>query len=180
MTPGPARSGGARGEHLPLNIGSEAVFRIVNLSLPHLREGLGFHSAAATARAIYDVAGVSAVAVADAEKILAFVGAGADHHEVGRPILTHLTIETLSTGRVRAVQGMGAIGCPVPGCPLRSAIVAPLRAGQHIAGCLKFYNIDEGPFSAQEIAFADGLAQLLSIELELAEIDDPEAARRPG
>lgn len=153
-----------------MNIGSEAVFRIVNLSLPHLRGGLGYESAAATAQAIYEVVEVSAVAVADAEKILAFVGVGADHHEVGRPILTHLTLETMSTGRVRAVQGMGAIGCPVPGCPLRSAIVAPLRAGRHIAGCLKLYNVDDSPFSPREIAFVDGLAQLLSIELELAEI----------
>jgi len=154
-----------------VNIGAEAVFTIVNLTLPHLREGLDFDSAAAACRAIYEVVGVSAVAISDHDKILAFAGAGADHHEVGRQVLTDLTIETLSTGNVRAVHGAGQIGCPVDGCPLRAAIVAPLRAHTHIAGCLKFYNTDDVPFSQQEIEFADGLARMLSIELELAEID---------
>jgi LytS/YehU family sensor histidine kinase len=154
-----------------VNIGSEAVFTIVNLTLPHLREGLDFESAAAACQAIYNVVGVSAVAISDHDKILAFAGAGADHHEVGRPILTHLTMETLSTGKVHAVHGADHIGCPVDGCPLRAAIVAPLRAHSHIAGCLKFYNTDDVCFSQQEIEFADGLAGMLSIELELAEID---------
>jgi len=154
-----------------MNIGSDAVFTIVNLTLTHLREGLDFDSAAAACRAIYEVVGVSAVAISDHDKVLAFVGAGADHHKVGRPILTDLTIETLGTGKVRAVHGADLIGCPVGGCPLRAAIVAPLRAHAHIAGCLKFYNIEDVPFSQQEIEFADGLARMLSIELELAEID---------
>ena len=154
-----------------MNIGSEAVFTIVNLTLPHLREGLDFESAAAACQAIYEVVGVSAVAISDRDKILAFAGAGADHHEVGRPILTDLTIETLSTGKVHAVHGAVQIGCPVDGCHLRAAIVAPLRAHTHIAGCLKFYNTADVPFSQQEIEFADGLARMLSIELELAEID---------
>jgi LytS/YehU family sensor histidine kinase len=154
-----------------LNIGSDAVFKIVNLTLPHLREGLNAESAAATVEAIYGVAGVSAVSICDAERVLAFVGEGADHHEVGGPILTHLTLETLNTGVVRAVRGREAVGCPVAGCPLCAAIVAPLRSSHHIAGCLKFYNVDDEPFSPQEVKFADGLARMLSIELELAEID---------
>ncbi len=154
-----------------MNIGSDAVFKIVNLTLPHLREGLDFDSAAAAVRAIYDVVGVSAVAISDAERILAFVGAGSDHHEVGRNILTHLTIETLSTGKVNSVHGRAAIGCPVHGCPLRAAIVVPLRTHDLIGGCLKFYNVDDVPFSIEEVEFADGLARMLSIELELAEID---------
>ncbi|MCZ7663656.1 MAG: histidine kinase [Thermoleophilia bacterium] len=154
-----------------MNIGSDAVFKIVNLTLPHLREGLNAESATATVKAIYDVVGVSAVSICDAERVLAFVGEGADHHAVGGPILTHLTLETLNTGVVRAVRGQDAVGCPVSGCPLRSAIVAPLRSSRHIAGCLKFYNVSGGPFSKQEIEFAEGLAGMLSIELELAEID---------
>ena len=154
-----------------MNIGSTAVFRIVNLTLPHLREGLSYRSAASAVKAIYDVVGVSAVAISDRERILAFVGEGADHHTVGRPILTHLTRDTLGTGRVRAVQGVEAIGCPVPGCPLRSALVAPLRAHDEIIGCLKFYHRDVVAFSERQIEFVAGLAQMLSLELELAEIN---------
>lgn len=154
-----------------MNIGSDAVFEIVNLTLPHLREGLSFRSAQATARAIYDVVGTSALAISDSERILAFVGEGADHHKVGHPILTHLTRDTLNTGTVNAVRGRISIGCPVDGCTLRAAIVVPLRAGMQIVGCLKFYNTADEPFSQREIEFADGLAHMLSIELELAEID---------
>jgi LytS/YehU family sensor histidine kinase len=154
-----------------MKIGSMAVFRIVNRTLPHLREGLNFESAQAAAEAIYEVADVSAIAISDEERILAFVGEGADHHQPGRPILTHLTMETLSTGKVMSVQGKESIGCPFAGCPLRSAIVAPLRSHRHIAGCLKIYNVSSEPFTEREIEFAAGLAQMLSLELELAEID---------
>jgi LytS/YehU family sensor histidine kinase len=154
-----------------MNVDSAAVFRIVSQTLPHLKEGLNFESAQAAAEAIYEVAGVSAIAISDAERILAFVGAGAEHHQPGRPILTHLTMETLSTGKVTAVQGKDSIGCPFSGCPLRSAIVAPLRSHRHIAGCLKIYNVSNEPFTEREIEFTAGLAQMLSLELELAEID---------
>jgi LytS/YehU family sensor histidine kinase len=154
-----------------MNIGSDAVFEIVNLTLPHLREGLSFHSATAAAKAIHEVVGPTATAISDSEKILAFVGEGADHHKVGHPILTHLTRETLNNGKVTAVRGRMSIGCPVETCPLRVAIVVPLRARLQIVGCLKFYNAVDEPFSQKEIEFAAGLANMLSIELELAEID---------
>lgn len=154
-----------------MNIGSDAVFEIVNLTLPHLREGLSFRSAAATARVIHDVVGPAATAISDSERILAFVGEGDDHHKVGHPIITHLTRETLGTGKVTAVRGRMSIGCPVEDCPLRAAIVVPLRARSQIVGCIKFYNTVDQPFSEKEIEFADGLANMLSIELELTEID---------
>ncbi len=154
-----------------MNTGADAVFEIVNVSLPHLREGLNFRSAAVTARAIHDVIGVSALAISDQSTILAFVGEGSDHHRVGLPILTHLTRETLHGGKVNAVRGRYSIGCPVPECALRAAIVVPLRARLQIVGCLKLYNTIDEPFTTQEIEFADGLARMLSIELELAEID---------
>jgi len=154
-----------------VNIGSDAVFEIVNLTLPHLREGLSFRSAAAAASAIHEVVGASATSISDSQKILAFVGKGDDHHKVGLPILTHLTRETLSSGKVTAVRGRMSIGCPVETCALRAAIVVPLKARLQIVGCLKFYNTVDLPFSQKEIQFADGLANMLSIELELAEID---------
>ena len=100
-----------------MNIGSEAVFRIVNLTLPHLREGLDFRSAAATALILREVVGVSAVALSDADHILAFVGEGSDHHRAGLPILTHLTRETLLTGKVHGGLGGGGHRLPGGGVP---------------------------------------------------------------
>ncbi len=154
-----------------MNIGSTAVFRIVSTTLPYLREGLSYRTATAATQAIYDVVGVSAVAISDRQRILAFIGEGADHHRVGMPILTHLTRETLNTGLVQAVQGIEAIGCAVETCPLHSALVAPLRAHDQIIGCLKFYHVMDVAFSERELEFAQGLAQMLSLELELAEIN---------
>jgi LytS/YehU family sensor histidine kinase len=46
-----------------------------------------------------------------------------------------------------------------------------LRSHRHIAGSLKFYSTCSKAFSEREIEFAAGLAQMLSLELELAEID---------
>lgn len=154
-----------------MNVGSDAVFHIVNLTLPHFREGLDYESARAAAEAIYQVVDVAAVAISDTERILAFVGVGAEHHRPGKKILTHLTLETLSSGKVTAVQGGDSIGCPFRGCPLQSAIVAPLHAHRQIAGSLKFYSTDREAFGEAEMKFVAGLAQMLSLELELAEID---------
>jgi len=154
-----------------MNIGSETVFEIVNVTLPHLREGLDMDSARETVRAIREKASVGAVAISDNERVLAFTGIGEDHHVVGRPPLTHLTWETLSSGKVRVARGRQEIGCPVPECPLRAAVVVPLRANGHIAGCLKLYKAEEAAFAGAEVEFAIGLSQMLSMELELAEID---------
>src|SRR5680860_1833260 len=118
-----------------MNIGSETVFEIVNVTLPHLREGLDMDSARETVRAIREKASVGAVAISDNERVLAFTGIGEDHHVVGRPPLTHLTWETLRSGKVRVARGRQEIGCPVPEWPLaRKGTTTAARNGHSGTG----------------------------------------------
>src|SRR5688500_4471637 len=89
--------------------------------LPHLRRGLGPDSAAPAAPHLRVLTGANAVALADGDQLRAFDGVGADHHRPG---------DALSTlaGEVRddRVRVEPRLDCGHPGCPLRSAIVAPL------------------------------------------------------
>jgi two-component system, LytTR family, sensor histidine kinase LytS len=97
---------------------------LANRTLPFLRQGLNRATAARTAAAIHDVLRPAAVSISGRRQILAHVGAGADHHEEGRELLTTLTREVLRTGRPIVARTHDAIGCARPSCPLASAVAA--------------------------------------------------------
>ncbi len=48
---------------------------------------------------IHDITNMDAVAVTDREKIIAFIGAGADHHTAGQAIAGQATREALQNGQ---------------------------------------------------------------------------------
>src|ERR687886_2347586 len=98
---------------------------LANRTLPYLRQGLNRGTADKTAAAIHEVLRPAAVAIVGGQRILAHVGAGADHHEQGKEPLTALTRELLRTGRPMVARTRDAIGCARPGCPLESAVAAP-------------------------------------------------------
>ena len=54
-------------------------------TLPELRRGLTESAARTVAYELFEKLGYGAVAVTDTHEVLAFVGAGADHHAAGRP-----------------------------------------------------------------------------------------------
>ena len=99
--------------------------------LPHLRRGLGAGSAPPAAPHLRMLTGASAVALADTEQLLAFDGAGSGHHRPGDP-LAGLAGE-VRDDRVRVEP---RLQCEAPGCPLRSAIVAPLVVRDRRVGAL--------------------------------------------
>ena len=99
--------------------------------LPYLRRGLSADSAPRAARHLRTLTGASAVALADPERLLAFDGAGADHHHAGDP-LGPLAGE-VRDDRVRVEP---RLHCEHPGCPLRSAITAPLVVRERRVGAL--------------------------------------------
>ena len=58
------------------------------------------------ARIIHDETGVGAVGITDREKILAFVGLGADHHAPGTPISSEITRRAIRENRVFYADGV--------------------------------------------------------------------------
>ena len=149
------------------------TLKIANETLPYLRRGLTEETANKTAEIILKISDVSAVAITDRERVLAYVGAGCERHQAGRLILTQSTKQVISTGELKILENKKNINCPVKDCdcPLESAVIAPLRMKGEVAGCVKLYQTKHGKIPPQVVKLAVGIAQLLGVQMELAELD---------
>lgn len=150
---------------------SDRTLRIANETLSFLRGGLSRESAQAVCRIILPATQAVAVAITDTESILGFAGEGEDHHSVGGPIITRGTRATIEDQQPHVLTNRTEIGCPDPNCPLRSAIVVPLEVRGRVIGTLKFYYRSPRRINETQTAMAEGLGQLLSTQLGLAELD---------
>ena len=110
--------------------------------------------------------GASAVALADTERLLAFDGAGADHH---RPAIRWRR----SPARSATTACASSRGCTAstPGCPLRSAIVAPLVVQDRRVGALVALYDRPGRLRLEETRVVGEAAALVSAMVELSEME---------
>lgn len=144
---------------------------LANRTLPYLRRGLDLRTAPRVAATLQEYLRATAVAIVSGERILAHSGAGADHHEPGGEPITRISKEVLATGRPRVARYRAEIGCPHAGCPLASAVAAPLTERRQVVGCLQVYFPDELEITASKIRMVSGIAQLVSLQMELAGLD---------
>jgi two-component system sensor histidine kinase LytS len=148
---------------------AQFALKIANDTLPYLRKGLNCASAQKTAGIIFGkVEELGAVAITSPDKILAFVGAGSDHHQAGNDVITSSTREVLQTGRFKLVQEKAGIGCPVAECPLSSKVVVPLKENNEVIGALVLYKLTENSITPFETELALGLGQLFSTQIEIS------------
>jgi len=159
-----------RPDHLKA-LQSDLILRIANESLSYMREGLTEETAGAVCRIILAESEVAAVAITDRECILGFAGTGESHHEVGGPILTRATREAIDLNEHRILESRAEIGCPEAECLLRAAVVVPLEMRGSPVGTLKFYYTTPRLLNETQVAMAEGLAKLLSTQLELSELE---------
>jgi LytS/YehU family sensor histidine kinase len=150
----------------------EGVLELLIAALPHLRGGLREESARFTAELLNDHLDLDAVAISSTDRVLAFIGAGSDHHRVGAPNLTALTRRAIDAGTVLRTQAASEIGCPHGDCPLTSAVVAPLTVRDRVVGAIKLYRVGSRVISEYDEGVARGLARVLSVYLEMAELDE--------
>jgi two-component system LytT family sensor kinase len=148
-------------------ISSSRTIAAAGRSMP-LRSGLTPDAARRTAQLLRPLLGGDAVAITDREQVLAFVGPGAEHHRVGGQLQTEMTARAIARARTVVVRRRSGIGCPDPGCPLQTAVVAPLVVGRRVAGTLKVYRVHDDPPSRDLV---EGMAGILSLHLELADLD---------
>ena len=142
-----------------------AVHAAISL-LPHLRQGLGRDTAGPAAVQLRLLTGADTVAVADADTLLACDGVGSDHHRPGDPLQT-----LAEPGRGDGVQVQRRLACTVPGCPLRSAIIAPLRIGDERVGSVVALYEQPGRVRVEESRVVGEAAALVSAMIELSELD---------
>jgi LytS/YehU family sensor histidine kinase len=152
----------------------EATFESLQLAtrtLPYLRRGLSPQTAQRAAEILYEYFRPAAVSIVAGRKVVAWVGLGADHHLKGLETTTTLTQTVLRTGRPAVARSWEEIGCQRRDCPLGSAVVAPLRSRTIVYGALKVYYEAGQPLTAGNIKVITVLAQLMSTQMELAELD---------
>ena len=150
--PAPGRSGdrGPDVQARPEGLTDEVVDQAVALLLP-LLDG-------------------DAMSITDRHRMLAFAGPGHEHHARGSPLYARTRDSVLRSGRTGVVWGRGEdlIGCPLPGCPLRSATIAALRVGDEIIGSVTVYRTIDDPPRAELVEAAAGI---LSLHLEVADLE---------
>ena len=145
------------------------ALELLEVTLPELRRGLTESAARTLAYELFEKLGFGAVAVTDTHEVLAFVGAGADHHGPGeqpiRPVY-----EALAQSRPLLAPLGIRTECLHPACPLGAAAVVPLQLTDGPAGAVVAYATDGSPLDETVVATLDLLGTQLSAQLQLSEL----------
>ena len=151
----------------------DPTVQVAHEALQFMRRGLNEVTARKTAEIIQKICEIPAVAITDREKVLAYLGAGCENHKPGDRILTETTRYVISTGQHKIVNSTEELNCSKTdcNCPLSAGIITPLKCGEEVVGSLKLYQTKHGQLPPHIIRLAIGLAHLLSMQIELAELD---------
>jgi two-component system, LytTR family, sensor kinase len=144
----------------------QSALHAATMMLPDLRRGLSEETAARAAPRLLTLTEAAAVALADRELVLAWDGAGADHHTRGHPLA-----ELVGAGRDDRVHVESSIACDAPGCPLGAAIVAPLVVNGTRAGTLVAMFARNRRLSPEDTRTVQETASLVSAQIELSELE---------
>lgn len=145
------------------------AYRIADQTLPYFRQGLNARSCKAVSEIMLELTNADAVAVTNNCKVLAHVGAASDHHIPMNKPVTGLTKKVLKAGEISIATSKEEIFCMNSCCPLKAAIVLPLKVHAKTVGTLKMYYTQADKLDKVEYQLAEGLANLFSTQLELAE-----------
>jgi two-component system sensor histidine kinase LytS len=145
------------------------TLELLAATLPELKLGLSEAAARTIAYQVFEKLGFGAVAVTDASRVLAFVGAGADHHVAGdtpiRPVF-----EALAADEARVAPLALRVACGNPACPLGAAAIVPLRLSDGPVGSLVAYATDGAPIADDDVELLTSLGDQLSTQLQLSEL----------
>lgn len=145
------------------------MLELLSSTLPELRRGLTEQAARTLAYQLFEKLGYGAVAVTDAHRVLAFVGAGADHHAAGdRPIRP--VYEAIARDGPLLAPLAIRVECRHPACPLGAAAVVPLRFSDGPAGAIVAYATDGSPLDEWAVETLTALGEQLSVQLQLSEL----------
>ncbi len=147
---------------------SNQTLDLATKTVTYMREGLDTHSAQSVCDLLLPATVADAVAITDREKILGFSGTDKENHELGSPIQTDSTHETLEDGMTRIMESSREVGFRGDANKLQAGIIVPLIVNKHIVGTIKFYYRSARKLGENQKAIVEGFAQLLSTQLSLS------------
>jgi two-component system, LytTR family, sensor kinase len=145
----------------------QTAVHAATVMLPDLRSGLSEESAKKVIPHLRTLTQASAVALGDNQRILAFEGAGHEHHRPGDEL-----IKITAPPRADRLHVEQQIRCDHLGCPLGAAVAAPLLvAGELVGSFVALYTRGRRvtPDDTRTVAEA---AYLVSAQLELQVMDE--------
>ncbi len=146
-----------------------AALELLDVTLPELRRGLTESAARTVAYELFEKLGYGAVAVTDTHEVLAFVGAGADHHGPGDQPIRPVYEAIARNAPLLAPLGIRT-ECPHPACPLGAAAVVPLQLTDGPAGAIVAYATAGSPLGEAAVETLESLGRQLSAQLQLSEL----------
>jgi two-component system sensor histidine kinase LytS len=145
------------------------ALELLAATLPELRLGLSEPAARVVAYEVFEKLGFGAVAVTDTARVLAFTGAGADHHGPGdepiRPVFEALAVQKPLVAPLAL-----RVACGHRECPLGAAAVVPLALSDGPVGALVVYATDGAPLDEDDVDLLSDLGEQLSAQLQLSEL----------
>lgn len=144
---------------------AQQAIRMIHKISDSFRVGLNDHSARQVAEIIYTEMKPAAAAVTDTEKVLAFIGNGADHHKPGTLIQTEATKLAVSSKQSVLVSNKADIGCPYETCELSAVIDMPVIVLGELAGTIKVYKTGNDQITPYEVELIKGVADSIGIQL---------------
>ncbi|WP_248928841.1 LytS/YhcK type 5TM receptor domain-containing protein [Paenibacillus hamazuiensis] len=154
---------GAAAANLALDIASR--------TLPQLRTGLNEKSAEHTAETIYKMTAVDAIAITDFTKVLSYKGIG-EHLPEGKAISLEAIKTVLKEKRVKIAARRSDVKELSAPSPLKTGVGVPLYHKNEPVGTLQFYFANSSKLTQTNLKLIDGLAKLLSVQIELAEAEN--------
>src|ERR1700733_7791952 len=161
------RSGQAN--RTPEAVGMQSALHAATSTLPHLRGGLNAHSAENVVPHLRALTGAAAIAVADPRSVLSIDGEGREQVRPG-DLLSRL-LERTPDDRLHVVPRLVSSD---PGCPLRSAVLAPLIVQGRRAGTLIAFYRTPGRPRGGELRVVKEAASLVSAQVELSVVREQE------
>lgn len=69
------------------------------------------------------------------------------------------------------IKDKKGLNCPEKKCTLQAAVIAPMKCKGEVAGTVKLYQTSQGNLQPSVVKLAVAVAQLLGLQMELAELD---------
>jgi len=153
---------------------SKKALRVADKTLHLLSRGLTQDVSIKLAKVLKAEIGVSAVAVTDKNRILAFEGVGSNHHKVGAPVTSPQTHECVKSGEVVFADGVKSpFKCALDSnCELNSVLVVPLKVDGELLGTIQLFESKNKRFLNINKSFGEGLVNLMSTQLLIAKYSE--------
>jgi two-component system LytT family sensor kinase len=146
---------------------STKALKIAERSVGLLSKGFDLESSKKVAQIVIEETQVGAVAITDTNKLLAFIGIGADHHIPNTLISSQITLDAIAHNRVMFADGVDInYACSISAnCSLGSSLVIPLRSNDEVIGTIKLYEPKNKLFLNINRTLGEGIARLLSNQI---------------